>query len=101
MKRTASGARSSRSNGSSSGRKRRRLPGRGARSYVLCVENEGYPASLDRGKLYPRLPDPGAEQHAMSRIIDESGEDYLYPSDWFIEIPLPPAAKRRLSSITR
>lgn len=99
MKRTASGARSSKSNGSSSGRKQRRLPSRGARRYVLCVENEGYPASLDLGKLYPRLPDPEAERHAMSRIIDESGEDYLYPSDWFIEIPLPPAARRALSAI--
>ena len=99
MKRTASGGRSSRSNGSSTGR-RRRLPARGAHSYVLCVQNEGYPASLDLGKLYRCLRDPAAERHSMRRIVDESGEDYLYPSDWFIEIHLPPAAKRRLSSIT-
>jgi hypothetical protein len=100
MKRTASGGKNSRSSGSSTGRKRRRLQLTGARSYVLCVKNEGYPASLDLGKLYRCLPDPRAGRHAMNRIVDESGEDYLYPADWFIEIPLPPAAKRRLSSIT-
>jgi len=64
------------------------------------VKNDGYPASLDLGKLYRCLPDPEAKRHAMRRIIDESGEDYLYPLDWFLEVHLPPAAKRRLSAIT-
>ena len=95
MKRTASGAKNSRSSGSSTGRKRRRRVG-GEPRYVLCVKNDGYPASLDIAKLYRCLPDPGAKRHAMWRIVDESGEDYLYPSDWFIEISLPAAAKRRL-----
>ena len=99
MKRMVSGGRNSRSNGSSSGR-RGRAPARGATSYVLCVKNDGYPASLDLGKLYRCLRDPGAEQHSMRRVFDESGEDYLYPRDWFIEVHLPPAAKRALSSIT-
>jgi hypothetical protein len=66
---------------------------------VLCVKNAGYPASLELGKLYRRLGDLGAKRHAMWRIVDESGEDYLYPSDWFIEISLPAAAKRRLIAI--
>jgi hypothetical protein len=99
MKRTASGGKNSRSSGSSIGRRRRGSALR-VRRYVLCVKNDSYPASLDLGKLYRVLPDSGAELHAMRRIIDESGEDYLYPSNWFIEIPLPPAAKRRLAGIT-
>jgi hypothetical protein len=84
---------------SSTGRKRV-ASARSVRSYVLCVKNDGYPVSLDRGKLYRCLPDAPAEQHAMRRIIDESGEDYLYPRDWFIDVHLPPAAKRALSSIS-
>jgi hypothetical protein len=69
--------------------------------YVLCVENKGYPASLESGKLYRSVPDRGAEKHLMRRVVDESGEDYLYPRHWFIELRLPPAAKRALSSIAR
>jgi len=99
MKRMASVARNSRSSGSSTGRKRRGRVG-SAPHYVLCVNNAGYPASLDLGKLYRCLRDPKAMRHAMWRIVDESGEDYLYPSDWFIEITLPAAAKRRLAAIT-
>ena len=99
MKRMALGGKNSRSSGSSSGRSRR-APTRGATSYVLCVKNDGYPASLDLGKLYRCLRDPDAERHSMRRVVDESGEDYLYPRDWFIEVRLPPAAKRALSSIT-
>lgn len=99
MKRTASAGKSSRSNASSSGR-RRHMPTRREARYVLCVKNKGYSASLELGKLYRRVPDPGAEQHLMLRVIDESGEDYLFPRDWFIELRLPPAAKRALSSIS-
>lgn len=66
---------------------------------MLCVHNRGYRASLELGKLYRCLRDADAAQHWMRRIVDESGEDYLYPRDWFIEIPLPTAAKRALSSI--
>ena len=95
----ASGGKNSRSSASSIGRKRR-APARGATSYVLCVKNDGYPASLDVGKLYRCLRDLGAERHSMRRVFDESGEDYLYPRDWFIEVRLPAAAKRALSSIT-
>ena len=98
MKRIASAAKHSRSNGSSSGRKRR-SSARGALRYVLCVKNKGYPAALELGKLYRCLRDRSAEQHLMRRVVDESGEDYLYPCTWFIDLRLPPAAKRALSSI--
>ena len=55
---------------------------------------------LETRKVYQVLPDREASREGYVRVIDESGEDYLYPSDWFIEIPLPPAAKRRLSAMT-
>jgi hypothetical protein len=68
---------------------------------VLCVKDNGYRASLELGKLYRSLRDRDAERHWMRRVVDETGEDYLYPRDWFIEVSLPTAAKRALSSIAR
>lgn len=99
MKRMGSGGKNSRRNGSSRGRKRR-MTSRGAARFVVCVKNKGYPVSLELGKLYRSLPDREAEQHLMRRVVDGSGEDYLYPCDWFIELRLPPAARRALSSIS-
>ncbi len=64
--------------------------------FVLCVDNEGYEASLELRKLYERLPDKEAERHNQIRIIDESGEDYLYPSDFFAPIRLPVQTRTRL-----
>jgi uncharacterized protein YnzC (UPF0291/DUF896 family) len=49
------------------------------RRYVLCIKNDGYPASLEVRKIYNPLPDPEANKHRLIRVIDESGEDYLYP----------------------
>jgi hypothetical protein len=59
------------------------------RQFVVCVENEGYPASLERRKIYVALPDAAAEKHGLVRIVDESGEDYLYPKAFFRSIALP------------
>ncbi len=56
--------------------------------FLLCVENEGYEASLEVRKLYEKLPDKEAERHNQVRIIDESGEDYLYPSSFFAPVRL-------------
>jgi hypothetical protein len=61
---------------------------------VVCVKNEGYSASLERRKLYVALRDPTAEKHGLVRIVDESGEDYLYPKTFFRPIALPLAVKR-------
>lgn len=52
--------------------------------YALCVKNEGYAASLERGKMYRVVPDTDAAGHGCIRVIDESGEDYLYPKDYFL-----------------
>ena len=62
--------------------------------YLLCVGNEGYPASLELRKIYEALEDPGAEQRGLVRVIDESGEDYLYPSEMFVPIQVPQVAER-------
>ena len=61
---------------------------------VVCVENEGYGASLERRKIYVTLPDATAEKHGFLRIIDESGEDYLYPKVFFRPIALPRSVKK-------
>jgi len=58
------------------------------RQVVICVNNEGYPASLERWKLYQALPDREADAHGLLRVIDESGEDYLYPKAQFSPIQL-------------
>ncbi len=60
--------------------------------FVVCVDNAGYPASLELRKVYVRLDDPGAQKHGYVRVIDESGEDYLYPSELFVPINVPKAA---------
>lgn len=61
---------------------------------VICVNNAGYEASLERRKLYSVLPDSEAKKHKLVRVIDESGEDYLYPESFFVSITLPPATRQ-------
>ena len=65
-----------------------------AKLLVVCVENDGYPASLEKRKIYVALRDAAADKHAMLRIVDESGEDYLYPKAFFRSIALPQAVRR-------
>lgn len=65
--------------------------------FVVCVNNEGYPASLERRKIYQTLPDRQAASHGLIRVIDESGEDYLYPADWFMSITLPQTTAKALA----
>lgn len=65
-----------------------------AKQLVVCVSNEGYPASLERRKIYVAVPDADAEKHDLVRIIDESGDDYLYPNSLFRPIALPDGVKR-------
>ena len=56
--------------------------------FVVCINNQDYSASLEVRKIYQVLHDPQANAHQMIRIIDESGEDYLYPSRYFMSIEL-------------
>ncbi len=56
---------------------------------VICIKNKGYEASLEARKLYEAIPDPKAEKHQQIRVIDESGEDYLFPKELFVTVELP------------
>ena len=62
---------------------------RQAVTFMVCVENSGYPASLERHKIYRVLPDQDAAREGDLRIVDESGEDYLYPAGWFSAVAVP------------
>jgi hypothetical protein len=66
--------------------------------FVICISNEGYPASLERRKLYEVLPDPDAESLGQLRIKDESGEDYLYPQELFVSVELPSSTEKAVIS---
>ena len=65
--------------------------------FVVCIKNEGYAASLELRKIYEVIPDDRAADHQMIRVVDESGEDYLYPSDFFILIDLPKPIEQALA----
>ena len=64
------------------------------RQLVVCVKNRGYAASLEKRKIYVVLADPSAAKHGQVRVIDESGEDYLYPKSFFVPISLPQPARK-------
>ena len=64
-----------------------------SRRFAVCVKNDGYEASLERNKLYVVLPDRLAEADGLVRVIDEDGEDYLYPEDWFVAVEVPRPSK--------
>lgn len=65
-----------------------------ARQLVVCIDNEGYPASLEKRKIYVSLRDSDAERHDLVRVIDESGDDYLYPKTLFRLIELPETIRK-------
>lgn len=64
------------------------------KNLIVCVDNDGYPASLEKRKIYVALRDLDAEKHGLLRVVDESGDDYLYPKSLFRSIALPLAVKR-------
>ncbi len=66
--------------------------------FVICIDNEEYPASLERRKLYEVIPDPDAESMGQLRVKDESGEDYLYPRELFVSVDLPSSAEKAVIS---
>lgn len=66
----------------------------GEKSFVVCVNNKGYPASLELRKLYQSVADEEAARLHQIRVVDESGEDYLYPEEYFVPVHLPQAAER-------
>ena len=66
------------------------------RRYAVCIKNRGNEASLERNKLYVVLLDRRAEADGLVRVIDEDGEDYLYPEDWFVAVEVPRAVEQSL-----
>jgi hypothetical protein len=72
--------------------------------FVVCVKNKGYAASLELSKLYQAISDDLAAKLRQVRVIDESGEDYLYPQDYFVPVQVPQSAERavrRAASLSR
>ena len=67
-------------------------------SFVICVDNSGYGASLEPRKIYLQLPDARAQSDGFVRVVDESGDDYLYPSRLFVPISVPEEAERAFSA---
>jgi len=67
-----------------------------ALKFAVCISNEDYETSLELHKIYRVLPDADAAVDGDIRVIDESGEDYLYPADWFVFIELPRSLERSL-----
>ncbi|MDO4795297.1 MAG: hypothetical protein Q4A28_05045 [Brachymonas sp.] len=65
-------------------------------SWVICINNEGYEASLERRKLYQVLPDAKAESKNMVRVVDESGDDYLYSAKLFEKIEVAKLLEQQL-----
>ncbi len=66
------------------------------RAFVVCIKNEGYPVSLEPRKIYEVLPHDSSAEVQLIRVIDESGEDYLYPVDYFVPIELPQAVEEAM-----
>ena len=72
-----------------------------ATCFALCLDNEGYEASLEVGKLYRVVPDEEAAAHGYARVVDESGEDYAFSSNRFYAVELPLTAERILLAASR
>jgi hypothetical protein len=64
--------------------------------FAVCIRNDDYPASLEPRKLYQVVADADAETQGLLRVVDESGEDYLYPAAYFLPVPVSPAVGEAL-----
>lgn len=69
--------------------------------FVVCLNNEGYAASLEIGKLYQIIPDEEAEKLGGLRVIDEDGEDYFYDAEMFYPLQVPPIVAERIISVSK
>jgi hypothetical protein len=66
---------------------------------VICLDNSGYEVSLERRKIYVVVPDAKAEKHGQLRVVDESGESYLYSEDMFVDVNLPQPVRRAVLQV--
>ena len=69
--------------------------------FVVCLDNKGYPASLEMGKIYRSIPDEEAEAEGLVRVIDESGEDYLFAGAQFAVVEFPETIRRKLLALQK
>ena len=67
---------------------------RSSRYLVVCLKNDGYNVSLERRKIYVAIPDASASKHGLVRVLDESGDDYLCPSEYIASVELPKSVRR-------
>jgi hypothetical protein len=74
------------------------MPRSASKQFVVCINNDGFPTSLEKRKIYVLLRDALAEKRGLVRIIDESGSDYLYPKALFRSIALPQSVKKAVLS---
>lgn len=68
--------------------------------FVVCINNENYPSSLELHKIYRVLPDNDAAADGDLRVVDESGEDYLYPLSYFVPIQVPQSVEASLRKVS-
>ena len=69
------------------------------KSFAVCIDNTDYRASLIPGKVYRVLPDPRAARDDLVRVVDESGEDYLYHKSHFVFVDFPPGVKKKILAL--
>lgn len=68
--------------------------------FAICIKNRDYSASLELRKIHRVFPDESATAHKQIGVIDESGEDYLYPADYFVSIRLPQAVEKAVLQVS-
>jgi hypothetical protein len=66
-------------------------------TYILCIDDRDC-GDLEKGKVYPKISDPKAKRDGFIRVIDESGEDYLYPESYFVPVEIPAEARQTLDA---
>jgi len=71
----------------------------GAKHFAICIHNGEYAGTLELRKVYEVLEDAAAETRNYTRVIDESGEDYLYPTSWFVSVAVPEGVEERLHEL--
>jgi hypothetical protein len=72
----------------------------GRAKFAVCISNKGYAASLEVRKIYRLIPDKAGAKHGLVRVVDEMGEDYLFPEEYFVSLTLPQAAERAVLRAT-
>jgi len=73
----------------------------GTKHFAICIRNDEYEGALELRKLYEVIEDSSAEKRHYIRVVDESGEDYLYPESWFLLLELPEKVENTLLQLSK